>query len=80
MSSFRSITVILIASLTCVSGWTNEEFEMFDLVEELGSVTLYDFLGVTRVSRRIIIYNLKTESQIMDINCNSISPFLGILS
>jgi Na+/H+-dicarboxylate symporter len=48
---------ILSANVGLVHSWTNEEFEMFDLVEELNSANFYEFLGVAPVGVWLVIGN-----------------------
>jgi len=54
MKSSKSVIILAVAFLMSINvqlaqGWTNAEFEMFDLVEELNSANFYEFLGVSPV-------------------------------
>ena len=42
-----------------VHAWDNAEFEMFDLVEELGNKNFYDILGISQVNTHIKTFCLQ---------------------
>lgn len=47
------ITVLVFASFNGVSGWDNEDYEIFDLVELINQ-NFYTLMGITQVRNRYV--------------------------